>query len=174
MERGRPLDDLNRLYLDFAPFLEHIVRGGIQASDDVIEEACQAAWARLVRHRNRIKEDAARGWLTKTAVHEALRLCRRERRDLLSEIGEEDPVEPECLVVPGPQRLLEQRERLESVRHLPRRQQRIVWLRALGLSYEEMAAHEGCTTRTVERQLERARRGLRVLEGGSGQMRRAA
>lgn len=163
--------DLSRLYLEFAVFLEHIVRGGVQASDDVIEEACQTAWARLVSHRHRIADDHARGWLARTAVHEALRLHRRQRRDLRTETDvREEPADPGCPVAPEPQSLVECRQRLESVRQLPRRQQRIVWLRALGLSYEEMAAHEGCTSRTVERQLERARRGLRVIERGGAQL----
>ncbi|MBV8956985.1 MAG: sigma-70 region 4 domain-containing protein, partial [Solirubrobacterales bacterium] len=37
-------------------------------------------------------------------------------------------------------------------------QQRILWLHALGLTYAEIADYEGCTLRTVERQLLRARR----------------
>ena len=45
-------------------------------------------------------------------------------------------------------------------RNLAIRSQRFVWLHALGLSYTEMAAHERCTTRTVERQLVHARRKL--------------
>ena len=53
------------------------------------------------------------------------------------------------------------RERLEGVHRLPERQQRLVWLHAFGLSYAEMAAHEGCTPRTVDRQLLRARAALR-------------
>lgn len=166
------MEDVNRLYLEFAPFLEHILRAGVRASDDEIEEACQAAWVRLLSHRRRITKDAARGWLTKTAIHEVFRLYRRERRALRTSLGLLP--DPEWAVVPEPQRLLEQRETLETVRQLPRRQQRVVWLRALGLSYGEMAAHEGCTSRTVERQLERARRGLRKLEGEQGQARRAA
>jgi len=57
--------------------------------------------------------------------------------------------------------LFERQERIREVRCLPERQQRVVWLHALGLSYTEMAAHEGCTRRTVDRQLLRARRAIR-------------
>ena len=42
------------------------------------------------------------------------------------------------------------------------RPQRFVWLQALGLTYTEMAAHERCTPRTVDRQLSRARRELQA------------
>ena len=47
--------------------------------------------------------------------------------------------------------------------NLPERQQRLVWLQGLGLSYTEMAAHEGATPRTVERQLMRAKKRLREV-----------
>jgi RNA polymerase sigma factor (sigma-70 family) len=164
------MNDLDRLYLAFAPSLEHIVRGWVQASDAVVEDACQAAWTRLVHHRHRIPEEAARGWLTKTAVREALRLCRRELREPPSDLDAEDPRHP---IAPGPQHALEQRQRLDSLSRLPVRQQRLLWLYALGLGYEEMAAYEGCTTRTVERQLGRARRRLRFLDVG-GYVRQAA
>lgn len=123
------------------------------------------AWTRLVRHRHRVTDAMARGWLTRTAVHEASRLMRRELR--------EPPVDTDShsellrSTCPEPQQVLEQRQRLAAVGALPPRQQRLVWLRALGLSYEEMASHEGCTSRTVQRQLERARRRLRRLETGA-------
>jgi RNA polymerase sigma factor (sigma-70 family) len=180
-ERARParsgdaMNDLNRLYLDFAPALEQIVRGAVRASDAVIEDACQVAWTRLVHNRHRINDEAARGWLTRTAVHEALRLRRRELRETPADVAGDGPlVDLECLVAPEPQHVLEQRQRLASVSRLPRRQQRLLWLRALGLSYEEVASHEGCTYRTVERQLDRARRRLRSLELATGPVRRAA
>ncbi len=48
------------------------------------------------------------------------------------------------------------------MRKLAVRSQRFVWLHALGLSYTEMAAHERCSTRTVDRQLGRARRKLQA------------
>jgi RNA polymerase sigma factor (sigma-70 family) len=56
--------------------------------------------------------------------------------------------------------LIEQRERLEAIRILPERQQRLVWLQGLGLTYTEMAGQTGTTRRTVERQLLRAKRTL--------------
>jgi RNA polymerase sigma factor (sigma-70 family) len=141
----------------------------------VIEDACQAAWARLVGHRHRITDEDARGWLVRTAVREAFRLCRREQREPPSDLGLEDwwmDVHPP--EAPEPPQLIEQRQRLASLRGLPHRQQRLVWLRALGLSYEEVASHEGCTSRTVERQLARARQRLRLLEGGAAQTQSAA
>jgi DNA-directed RNA polymerase specialized sigma24 family protein len=57
--------------------------------------------------------------------------------------------------------LAEQRERLSSISLLPERQQRMLWLQGIGLSYADIAITTGCTTRTVERQLLRARRAIR-------------
>jgi DNA-directed RNA polymerase specialized sigma24 family protein len=36
-----------------------------------------------------------------------------------------------------------------------------MWLQGLGFSYGEMAGREGCTKRTVERQVLRAKRSIR-------------
>jgi RNA polymerase sigma factor (sigma-70 family) len=67
--------------------------------------------------------------------------------------------------LPGPEEVFERRERLASIRLLPERQQRVLWLHALGLTYVEIARHTGYTTRTVERQLLRARRAAREAAG---------
>ena len=37
----------------------------------------------------------------------------------------------------------------------------MLWLQGIGLSYDDIAATTGCTNRTVERQLLRAKRTLR-------------
>jgi RNA polymerase sigma factor (sigma-70 family) len=126
----------------------------------VIEDACQFAWSRLVHHRKRVHRESALGWLVTTAVHEAFKLTRRERRDVSLELALETQLAP-TRQVPSLDDQLERRDRLEAVGALPRRQQRLLWLHAVGLSYREIAAHESCTVRTVERQLLRARRTLR-------------
>ena len=95
-------------------------------------------------------------------VHEAFSSSRRDGRELSLELAAE--ATPGILfraVVPGPDEVLEQRERLDSLRTLPERQQRMLWLQGLGLSYDDIAARTGCTSRTVERQLLRAKRALR-------------
>jgi DNA-directed RNA polymerase specialized sigma24 family protein len=65
------------------------------------------------------------------------------------------------------------RDQVRRLRLLSVRQQRLVWLRALGFSYGEMARYERASTRTIHRQLERARERLRAL-GDPGQLDRAA
>jgi DNA-directed RNA polymerase specialized sigma24 family protein len=54
--------------------------------------------------------------------------------------------------------------RLELLRELPERQERLIWLQGLGFGYPEMADETDMTMRTVERQLMKARRHLRLLE----------
>jgi RNA polymerase sigma factor (sigma-70 family) len=140
--------------------LERIVRLDVRAPDPVIEDACQFAWSRLVHHAHRVRRESALSWLAKTAVREALKLIRREDRELSLDAGavEESMLRSRSL---GPHELAEHREQLALVATLPDRQRRMVWLRAAGLSYNDISAHEGCTARTVERQLLRANRTLR-------------
>jgi RNA polymerase sigma factor (sigma-70 family) len=161
------LGDVGELYRSLSKRLEQIVRVGVQAPDAVIEDACQFAWTRLVHHRGRVHRDTALGWLAKTAVHEAFKLTRRGRRELSFDGAVEQGVElAPPATTPSLQDLFEQRARLAAVGFLPRRQQRLLWLRALGFSYEEIASRERCTPRTVERQLLHARRALRTTVAG--------
>jgi RNA polymerase sigma factor (sigma-70 family) len=153
------VDDVDELYRRLAARLERIVRSDVRASDAVIDDACQFAWACLVGHCERVRREAALSWLATTAVREALRLLRRDGRALSLEAtfeGAGDAPAPAALA-PGPDEVVERLERLEGIRALPARQQRLLWLQGFGLSYAEMARHEACTTRTVERQLLRAK-----------------
>lgn len=164
-EAGRPVcdaGDVGELYSRLSARLEQIVRGDVRAPDPLIEDACQFAWSRLVFHSHRVRRDTALPWLVKTAVHEAFKLIRRAGRDLsldavLEQAGEAVP----CTRTTPLDERYEQRERLDGIRDLPERQQRLLWLHALGLSYGEIAAHEGYSLRTVERQLLRARDNIR-------------
>ena len=154
--------DVGHLYDLLAERLEQIVRLDVRAPDVVIEDACQMAWTRLVHHSDRVQRETVMSWLARTAVHEAIKLVRRDRRELSLESAAEPPT-PARSTVAGPDAVFEQRQRLGEIRVLPERQQRVLWLHALGLSYTEIAAHEACTVRTVERQLLRARQGVREL-----------
>jgi RNA polymerase sigma factor (sigma-70 family) len=154
--------DVGELYRCLAGRLEQIVRLDVHATDAVIEDACQFAWCRLLHHSQRVHRETVMAWLARTAVREAFKLLRRDRRELSLEAAIEGGVKAATPIVPAtPQELLEHRERIGGLRRLPERQQRLVWLQAFGLSYAEMAAHQGCTRRTVDRQLLRARVALR-------------
>ena len=117
--------------------LEHIVRLDVRAPDVVIEDACQFAWSRLLHHRHRVHRETAITWLARTAVHEAFKLLRRDGREapLEAALDQASPASPHDLV--------ERRERLAEIGDLPERQQRVLWLHALGLSYAEIARARG-------------------------------
>jgi RNA polymerase sigma factor (sigma-70 family) len=155
------IEDVGELYGALAVRLEQIVRLDVRASDAVIEDACQVAWCRLLRHGDRVHRETAMAWLARTAVHEAFRSLDRDRREQSLERVIEEVGDLACTSTPAPEKLFEQRQRLNQVGLLPGRQQRLVWLHAFGLTYTEMAAHEHCSPRTVERQLLRARAALR-------------
>jgi RNA polymerase sigma factor (sigma-70 family) len=150
--------DVSHLYDALSVRLEQIVRFDVSAPDQVVEDACQYAWTQLVIHADRVRRDKALSWLATTAIREALKLLRRQRWELLLEDVSGAPT----TLASGPEVVAEQRERLAAVQQLPERQQRLVWLHGLGLTYAEMAAEAGCTRRTVERQLGHARRTLRA------------
>jgi RNA polymerase sigma factor (sigma-70 family) len=161
------LGDVGELYLALAARLEKLVRLYVRAPDQVIEDACQFAWSRLVHRGAAVRRDSAFQWLVRTAVREAVKLVRRERLEVsLEAMVDNASYQPLRPGTPAIQDLLEQRERLSAVGALPERQQRLVWLHALGLTYSEMAHHEGYTRRTVERQLLRAKHRMRELEAG--------
>src|ERR1700704_3922205 len=74
--------ELAELYVAFAGRLRQIVGGQVGAPDGVIEDACQFAWSRLIDYRTRVRRDTALGWLATTAVREAFKLLRRQRREI--------------------------------------------------------------------------------------------
>jgi RNA polymerase sigma factor (sigma-70 family) len=157
--------DLAQLYGQLSKRLERIVRRDVRAPDPVIEDACQYAWVTLVSHSDRVRRATTLPWLVKTAQHEAFKLIRRDDRDRsLQAIVEHADDGALCLTSPGPEELALAHERLGQLERLPARQQRLMWLQGLGLSYAEMAKHTGDTTRTVERQLLRAKHAVRGFE----------
>jgi RNA polymerase sigma factor (sigma-70 family) len=155
--------DFDRLYGALAGQLERVVRSQVRACDAVIDDACQTAWIQLLSHDGQVRTSSVLSWLSTTAIHEALRLLRRSGRDLSLELAsEETPALIEGAIAPGPDEAMELRERLDSLRRLPERQQRMLWLHGIGLSYADIADSTGCTLRTVERQLLRAKRTMRA------------
>jgi RNA polymerase sigma factor (sigma-70 family) len=165
--------DLGELYRLFSARLLRIVRGSVRAPEAVIEDACQFAWSRLIHERDRVAPDRAAGWLVTTALHEALKSIRRAGYEPSLETMVESGIE---FVSPradrSPEPLAERRERLLTLRSLSERQQRLLWLYGLGLTYEEIARRQGCTSRTVERQIARARTVLREREERAETVRR--
>jgi RNA polymerase sigma factor (sigma-70 family) len=164
------LEDVARLYVEEAVRVRRIVRMSVTAPPAVVEDACQIAWSRLLIHRARLRRASARAWLVRVAIREVIKSTQRERRErsleaLLEQGGRSaaEGLADAGTTLPTPtliEDLVEQKNRLESIRALPERQRRLLWLQGLGLSYREMAGETGMTRRTVERQLIRARSSL--------------
>ena len=166
------IEEIAELYAAHAVRIRRLVHLDVQAPDHIVEEACQVAWMRLVSHRARVRRECAVRWLVRVARHEAWRqLDRRRREQSLDELHEQATQARHDADAPAPptipdlmDELLAQRARLDAIRDLPDRQRRLLWLQGLGFSYEEMAGETGDSRRTIERQLERARRSVHRLQ----------
>jgi RNA polymerase sigma factor (sigma-70 family) len=162
--------DVGVLYSRLAPAVERTVTRNLTAPPALVEEACQVAWTRLHAQRHRVPAESVLGWVTTTALREALRMLRRQAPiESLDDAGLADVIELPARM-PPPDVMVELRERLAEVRRLPDRQQRMIWLQGAGFDYEEIASQTGDSKRTVERQIRTARRRLRV-GGASGRAR---
>ncbi|HEX3688282.1 MAG TPA: sigma factor-like helix-turn-helix DNA-binding protein [Solirubrobacteraceae bacterium] len=159
------------LYARSAGVVRGRVCSEVTASEAVIDDACQFAWVRLLHHGHRVGRDRAVSWLITTALHEVFKLVRRDGHDLsLEQLMEETGDLRINRTAPAPQEVVGARLRLELLRELPERQERLMWLRGLGFGYPEMAVETDMTFRTIDRQLTRARRNIRLVEarGGTG------
>jgi RNA polymerase sigma factor (sigma-70 family) len=163
------IGDVAELYARAAGLVRGQLLSEVTAPEAVIDDALQFAWVRLLHHRHRVRRDRAVSWLITTALHEVFKLVRRDGHDVsLEEVMEETGNLRINRTAPAPEEAVERRLRLELLRELPERQERLIWLQGLGFSYPEMATEADTTVRTVERQLIKGRRALRLLEAGGG------
>lgn len=149
------------LYLAGASDVRRLVAHAVHARETHVEDACQVAWARLMAHRCHVQRRAAIAWVVRTAIHEMCRSLRRDRPLVaMSELADEAGEYPTLGLTAPLDELVEERSRLWVLDALPVRQRKLLWLRAFGFSYDEVAAEAGMSLRAVERQLQRARRRL--------------
>ncbi|MDQ5831966.1 MAG: hypothetical protein M3550_02770 [Actinomycetota bacterium] len=135
----------------------------VDAPCELIEDACQTAWAILLRSQP--ERYAIFGWLRVVAIHEAYRLSAIERRDarlerLTSDSGDwaEATADPHSLDT-----LLEARQALRILAGLPERQRNDLALLVAGYSYREIADMTGGRTYTnVNKVLVKAHARLRL------------
>ncbi len=112
----------------------------VDAPCELIEDACQTAWAMLLRAQP--ERYAIFGWLRVVAIHEAYRLSARARRDLHLERLNVDEHDWEELIA-DPRTLDDAVTALEALRtlaSLPERQRSDLTLKIAGYSYDEIRA----------------------------------
>jgi RNA polymerase sigma factor (sigma-70 family) len=148
--------DSEELFTEHARRLHIVVSRSVRTSAANVDDACGFAWLQLMHHRPPGR--VAFAWLCTTAVREAIKLDRRMTRDAGFDHALElvsDPV--------GPERKLELILAGEQIRaaQLRPRERRLIALRVVGYSGEEIAGITGDSCRTVDRQLARAQRRLR-------------
>lgn len=158
------------LYTRHHAALRRGVARTVNASPELIEDACQAAWTILLRAQPD-RSTTLLAWLRTVAVHEAYRLLRRDRATVSldgltsadRDIGDGPP--DDWLSALAENRLdeqLEARRALVALASLPARQRQYVTWKVAGHSYREIAELAGGATYTnVNKHLARGRRRLR-------------
>jgi RNA polymerase sigma factor (sigma-70 family) len=166
-------DRIAVLYEREAQVVRRLVSRRANASDVVIEDACQTAWERLCAHTEvDVEAPAAVRWLVVTAMREAW--LRSRVREIPVGGWHGDAIDERELPEPasdalGPLGLAIEHEHSDELRDrlraLTERERQFLALQAAGLSYREISVRTGATRRTVERQI---LRGRRKLEQGDG------
>src|ERR1700744_1986769 len=133
------IGEVAELYASAAGLVRGQVCSEVTASEAVIDDACQFAWIRLLHHRHRVGRDRAVSWLITTALHEVFKLVRRAGHDLsLEQLMEETDDLQISRTAPAPEEVVEPRVRLELLRGLPARQERLILLRGLAVYHPQI------------------------------------
>jgi RNA polymerase sigma factor (sigma-70 family) len=154
--------DEGELYVRHHRDLQRVVAHAVTAPRELIEDACQNAWAILLRRQP--ERPTIFGWLVVVATREAFRLSDRERRHLRLEAmlpdGAWEAVIADEFSIDD---VVDAREALEILAILPERQRADLTLRVAGFSYKEIAELTGGRTPTnVSKHLAKARARIRL------------
>jgi DNA-directed RNA polymerase specialized sigma24 family protein len=158
--------DEAQLYLENHRGLQRAVSRAVNASPELIQDACQTAWTNLLRHQP--DRGAVFAWLCVVAVHEAYRLTTIERRDArLEDLPTDQAWDTPIAGRPSLDDRLEAREALRALANLPAPQRRDLTLLVAGFRYREIAEITGRRTYTnVNKHLVKARRRMRLAITG--------
>lgn len=162
-----PRGDEDALYRAHHRELHRAVARAVRAPRELIEDACQTAWATLLGAQP--NRDTVFAWLRVVAIHEAYHLSAIDRRDTrLERLRPEDGDWQEVIADPrsldAALEALEALEALRALASLPERRRIDLALRVAGYSYEEIRARTPGRTRTnVNKSLVKARAHIRRL-----------
>ncbi|MDP9135883.1 MAG: hypothetical protein M3N56_13785 [Actinomycetota bacterium] len=157
-----PRGDEDELYRRHHRDLHRAVAHAVNAPRELVEDACQNAWAILLRAQP--DRTSIFGWLYVVATREAFRLRDREHRHVHLEAmfpaGSWDAVIADAFSIDD---IFEVHEALEVIASLPARQRADLTLLVAGFSYVEIAELTGGRTYTnVNKHLAKARARIRL------------
>jgi DNA-directed RNA polymerase specialized sigma24 family protein len=163
-QHSAPRGDEDELYRRHHRELHRAVAHIVRAPRELIEDACQTAWAILLRCQP--DRYAVFAWLRVVAVHEAYRLSAIDRRDArLERLRPQDGNWHD--ITADPRSLEDAIEALEALRvvaSLPERQRRDFVLKLAGYSYEEIRLlTPGRTATNLNKSLVKARARIRAI-----------
>ena len=171
------LQHIEAMYAKHADQLRAVVRRQAPgAQPATIEDACSHAWSTLITAEHvdvRPPRWGALAYLTKTAVYKAFDLRAAERRAAAHDHDQLDYLAAARGVADAPaDEAAALRMRcdlaLDLVAQIPERPRRFLLRLALGYSYHEIAAAEGVSYRTADRQITRAKRRLEQIAAADG------
>ncbi len=143
------------------------VSRSVNASHELIEDACQDAWLVLLRLQPE-RTPGLFAWLRTVAIHQAYRMSRRESRQLrLEDLMREDGWERRLSGAHCIDDAIEARWALALLAALPVLQRQDLTLLVGGYSYREIAQHGGAgarSTNNVNKRLTKARARMRRLQ----------
>jgi RNA polymerase sigma factor (sigma-70 family) len=156
--------DESELYQCHHRALIRAVARVVDAPRELIEDACQTAWAILL-HRQP-ERTSIFAWLRIVAIHEAYRLSRSAFRDSrLEDISAAEGWEDQIPATWSLDDTIEARAALQFLAELPERERGDLALRVAGFSYREIAEMTGSRTLTnVSKQLAKARARVRLAK----------
>jgi RNA polymerase sigma factor (sigma-70 family) len=147
--------DEEALYRRHHRDLERVVAHAVRAPRELIEDACQTAWATLLRSQP--ERPTIFAWLRVVAKHEAFALLARRRREIP---GEELPL---VASVSDFADVVDARDALRLLAQLKPQQRQVLLLRAEGHSYKAICELTGRTYTWVNRHISEGRQALRLL-----------
>jgi DNA-directed RNA polymerase specialized sigma24 family protein len=143
--------------------LQRAVSRAVDAPPELIEDACQNAWAIFLRAKP--SRTSIFDWLYDVAIREAYRLreAERARTDIAAVLPAESREAP-CPDAFYLDEILEAREALHILASLPDRQRTYLTLAVAGFSYDEIAGITGeRTLSTVRKHVAKAQGRVRLV-----------
>jgi DNA-directed RNA polymerase specialized sigma24 family protein len=173
IRRGRHGDEAE-LYRRHHGRLLHAVARAVKASPELIEDACQTAWAALLGCS--VDRATVFAWLRVVAIREAWRQCARTRSEqpaggfLMACAGELDlgehpePAADTCDLADQVAARIQHAQRLKDLATIKPDDRQTLYLKGLGYRYREIMQITGASYTAVNRRITEGRHALRKLE----------